>query len=98
MQAVAVTGRDPRTDKRYVDILFIGIKGGSGATFGADGYDHIGLINCAGGLLAQDYEMFEIYDPHLLIKHEYDTDSAGCRRMAGRLGYANGVRLSGRRN
>ena len=86
MQAVAVTGRDPRTDKRYVDILFIGIKGGSGATFGADGYDHIGLINCAGGLLAQDYEMFEIYDPHLLIKHEYDTDSAGAGEWRGGLG------------
>jgi N-methylhydantoinase B len=52
----------------------------------ADGYDHIGLINCAGGILAQDYEMFEIHDPHFLIKHEYLTDSAGAGRWRGGLG------------
>src|SRR5207248_1549677 len=52
----------------------------------ADGYDHIGLINCAGGILAQDYEMFEIHDPHFLLKHEYLPDSAGAGRWRGGLG------------
>src|SRR5690606_21748521 len=67
-------------------ILFLALKGGSGATWGADGYDHIGLINCAGGILAQDYEMFEIHDPHRLVRHEYATDSAGAGRWRGGLG------------
>lgn len=81
-----MTGWDPRKNRSYVDILFLALKGGSGGTWMADGYDHIGLINCAGGILAQDYEMFEIHDPHLLLKHEYLKDSAGPGRWRGGLG------------
>jgi N-methylhydantoinase B len=81
-----ITGWDPRRARPYVDILFLALKGGSGATYSADGYDHIGLINCAGGILAQDYEMFEIHDPHFLLKHEYWPDSAGPGRWRGGLG------------
>jgi N-methylhydantoinase B len=80
------TGRDPRTDDKYVDICFMGLKGGSGALDGVDGYDHIGMIDAAGGLLDQDYEMFEQQTPHLLIKHEYLCDSAGAGRWRGGLG------------
>ena len=86
MMGFTVTGHDPRRDKPYVDILFLALKGGSGATWGADGYDHIGLINCAGGILAQDYEMFEVQDPHRLVRHEYAADSAGAGRWRGGLG------------
>ena len=82
----SLTGKDPRNNRSYVDILFLSLKGGSGGTWMADGYDHIGIINCAGGILAQDYEMFEIHDPHYLIKHEYLTDSAGAGRWRGGLG------------
>lgn len=81
-----LTGIDPRKKRSYVDILFLALKGGSGGTYMADGYDHIGLINCAGGILAQDYEMFEIQDPHFLIKHEYLQDSAGAGQWRGGLG------------
>ena len=91
----AVTGRDPRHDKAYVDILFLALKGGSGATWMADGYDHIGLINCAGGILAQDYEMFETQNPHLLERHEYRTDSAGPGRWRGGLGIETAFRIDG---
>lgn len=82
----AVSGHDPRHDRPYVDILFLSLKGGSGAVSGADGYDHIGLINCAGGILAQDYEMFEIHNPYRLLRHEYWPDSAGAGRWRGGLG------------
>ncbi len=84
----AISGDDPRhaDRRRYADILFLSLKGGSGATHGADGFDHIGLINCAGGILAQDYEMFEIQNPHLLRKHEYLSDSAGAGQWRGGLG------------
>ena len=42
----------------------MGLKGGSGAMRGIDGYDHIGMIDASGGLLDQDYEMFEQQTPH----------------------------------
>ncbi|MCP5367034.1 MAG: hydantoinase B/oxoprolinase family protein [Hyphomicrobiales bacterium] len=93
MLGFTVTGQDPRRNgdgngsgNKYVDILFLALKGGSGATRGADGYDHIGLINCAGGILAQDYEMFELQDPHILRRHEFARDSAGPGQWRGGLG------------
>jgi len=80
------TGIDPRNNTPYVDIGFMGLKGGSGAIEGADGYDHIGMIDASGGVLDQDYEMFEQQTPHLLKLHEYWTDSAGPGRWRGGLG------------
>ena len=80
------TGFDPRKNDKYVDIGFMGLKGGSGALHGVDGYDHIGMIDASGGLLDQDYEMFEQQTPHRLIRHEYLCDSAGAGRWRGGLG------------
>ncbi len=80
------TGIDPRKNAKYVDIGFMGLKGGSGAMRGTDGYDHIGMIDASGGVLDQDYEMFEQQTPHRLIKHEYLEDSAGPGRWRGGLG------------
>jgi N-methylhydantoinase B len=80
------TGRDPRKNDKYVDICFMGLKGGSGAVRGVDGYDHIGMIDASGGLLDQDYEMFEQQTPHVLVRHEYLCDSAGPGRWRGGLG------------
>ncbi|MBI4800220.1 MAG: hydantoinase B/oxoprolinase family protein [Desulfarculus sp.] len=80
------TGIDPRKKVPYVDIGFMGLKGGSGAILGEDGYDHIGMIDASGGVLDQDYEMFEQQTPHLLKRHEYWTDSAGAGRWRGGLG------------
>jgi N-methylhydantoinase B len=95
MVAMTVTGVDPRRDRRYVDILFLACKGGSGAVHGSDGYDHIGLINTAGGLLAQDYEMFEVTTPHRLRRHEYLADSAGPGRWRGGLGVETEFEIDG---
>lgn len=80
------TGIDPEKNETYVDIGFMGLKGGSGAMLGTDGYDHIGMIDASGGLLDQDYEMFEQQTPHLLQKHEYLEDSAGPGEWRGGLG------------
>ncbi len=79
-------GRDPEKNDTYVDIMFMAMKGGSGAMNGADGYDHIGMIDASGGVLDQDYEMFEQQTPHVLRKHEYLIDSAGPGRWRGGLG------------
>ena len=80
------TGKDAEKDDTYVDIFFMGMKGGSGAMDGTDGYDHIGMIDASGGILDQDYEMFEQQTPHTLIKHEYYRDSAGAGKWRGGLG------------
>lgn len=80
------TGMDEEKGDRYVDIGFMGLKGGSGAMKGTDGYDHIGMIDASGGVLDQDYEMFEQQTPHLLLKHEYIEDSAGAGEWRGGLG------------
>jgi len=80
------TGIDPRVNDKYVDICFMGLKGGSGALDGVDGYDHIGMIDASGGVLDQDYEMFEQQTPHLLKKHEYICDSGGPGQWRGGLG------------
>jgi N-methylhydantoinase B len=80
------TGLDPEKKEQYVDIGFMGLKGGSGAMQGTDGYDHIGMIDASGGVLDQDYEMFEQQTPHRLLRHEYITDSAGAGQWRGGLG------------
>jgi len=94
MLAAVVSGRDPRKDDApYVDILFNALKGGGGAMLGQDGYDHIGLINCAGGILAQDPEMFETHTPHRLLLHEYAEGSGGVGRWSGGRGVVTRIRL-----
>jgi N-methylhydantoinase B len=84
--ASLTTGLDEDKGEDYVDIGFMGLKGGSGAMNGIDGYDHIGMIDASGGVLDQDYEMFEQQTPHLLRKHEYWIDSAGAGEWRGGLG------------
>lgn len=87
------TGIHSRTGKKYVDICFMGLKGGSGALVGEDGYDHIGMIDASGGVLDQDYEMYERQTPHLIMKHEYITDSAGAGQWRGGLGVETVIKI-----
>jgi N-methylhydantoinase B len=91
------TGLDTRKNEPYVDICFMGLKGGSGAIKGMDGYDHIGMIDASGGVLDQDYEMFEQQTPHLLLLHEYWSDSAGAGTWRGGLGVETRFRIGGKR-
>jgi len=89
------TGTDPRKNEPFVDICFMGLKGGSGAIKGCDGYDHIGMIDASGGVLDQDYEMFEQQTPHLVLQHEYWKDSAGPGKWRGGLGVLTKFKLGG---
>jgi N-methylhydantoinase B len=89
------TGDHPRTGEKYVDICFMGLKGGSGALEGDDGYDHIGMIDASGGLLDQDYEMYEQQTPHLILKHEYLTNSGGVGKWRGGLGVETIIKIGG---
>ncbi len=92
------TGQDQRRKKPYVDIFFMGLKGGSGAVKGCDGYDHIGMIDASGGVLDQDYEMFELQTPHTLVRHEYLPDSAGAGKWRGGLGAVSEYVMGGEGN
>ena len=90
------SGYDTRKKDNYIDIGFMGLKGGSGATWEVDGYDHIGMIDASGGVLDQDYEMFEQQTPHLLLKHEYWPDSAGPGQWRGGLGVETAFKIGGK--
>ncbi|MFC1849317.1 hydantoinase B/oxoprolinase family protein [candidate division CSSED10-310 bacterium] len=90
------SGFDTRKNDNYVDIGFMGLKGGSGATKGVDGYDHIGMIDASGGVLDQDYEMFEQQTPHLLLHHEFWLDSAGAGQWRGGLGIETEFKIGGK--
>jgi len=89
------TGTHVRTGRKYVDICFLGMKGGGGALKGNDGYDHIGMIDASGGVLDQDYEMYEIQTPHLILQHEYLCDSGGAGQWRGGLGTETKIWLRG---
>lgn len=90
------TGEDVARADTYVDIFFMGLKGGSGATSSCDGYDHIGMIDASGGVLDQDYEMFEQMTPHLLLEHEFLCDSAGPGKYRGGLGVRSRYLVGGK--
>jgi len=89
------TGKHPITGEKYVDICFMGLKGGSGALKGDDGYDHIGMIDASGGLLDQDYEMYEQQTPHQILKHEFLKDSGGVGKWRGGLGVETIIKMGG---
>lgn len=89
------TGVHTNTGKKYVDICFLGMKGGSGAMKGDDGYDHIGMIDASGGVLDQDYEMYEQQTPHLILKHELLKDTGGAGQWRGGLGTVTEILLKG---
>jgi N-methylhydantoinase B len=89
------TGTHPAKNEKYVDICFMGLKGGSGALMGDNGYDHIGMIDASGGLLDQDYEMYEQQTPHRIIRHEYLQDSGGVGTWRGGLGVETIIEMGG---
>lgn len=80
---VIPSGYRPDSGRRYVDFCLFACKGGSGATHGVDGYDHIGTIMTGGALAAQDPEVHEVQNPHLIEHYEYWPDSAGAGRWRG---------------
>lgn len=81
----ASAGLNPRTGRHFADLHFLG-KGGSGATHGFDGWDHLAPSNCLGGLRSPDPELHELDTPYLLEQVEYEQDSAGAGQWRGGLG------------
>jgi N-methylhydantoinase B len=83
--APATMGFNPRTGRLFGDIHFMS-KGGSGATLGFDGWDHLGVISCAGGLRSPDPELHELVCPYTIQEYEYLPDSAGAGKWRGGMG------------
>lgn len=81
----ATMGMNPRTGRPFGDLHFLG-KGGSGATEGFDGWDHLSPSNTLGGLRTPDPELHELDTPYLLEELEYLPDSAGGGQWRGGLG------------
>jgi N-methylhydantoinase B len=53
------------------------------------------MIDASGGVLDQDYEMFEQQTPHTLLMHEYWLDSAGAGQWRGGLGVETAFKIGG---
>jgi N-methylhydantoinase B len=90
--AGASSGVNPRTGKPFAVIHHFG-KGGSGAAEGFDGWDHIGSVASMGGSRAPDPELFEMRSPHVILKYEYQPDSAGAGTWRGGHGVRYRVRF-----
>ncbi len=83
--APATMGFNPRTGRPFGDIHFM-CKGGGGASYGLDGWDHMGTVVCAGGLRAPDPELHELVNPYTILQYEYWPDSAGAGEWRGGMG------------
>jgi N-methylhydantoinase B len=78
-------GFNPRTGRPFADIHFMS-KGGGGASYGLDGWDHMGTVICAGGLRAPDPELHELVTPYTILQYEFWPDSAGAGQWRGGMG------------
>ncbi len=82
---IALTGRDPRNDRRFIWHMFQARPGGGGSAAG-DGYSTIGEWHSAGGIKFGSLEVAESRFPLLFETHEYRPGSAGDGRFRGGLG------------
>lgn len=91
--SLQITAWDPRRARWYGDIDFISLKGGSGATHGLDGWNNGPIFGVS--TLTNDYEFFELQDPHTLLDHEFKRDSSGSGRWRGGNGTITRWRFEG---
>jgi N-methylhydantoinase B len=91
--SLQITAFDPRRRRWYGDIDFIALKGGSGATDGMDGWNNGPIFGVS--TLTNDYEFFELQDPHTLLEHEFKLDSSGSGKWRGGNGAITRWRFDG---
>jgi N-methylhydantoinase B len=82
---IGAEGLDPRTGQLFATFPTPGI-GGSGATYGFDGWDNIAAAGDMGGTTITDAELNELYSPFTYEAIQMDTDSAGAGRWRGGAG------------
>ncbi len=81
----AITGKDPRTGRRFIWHFFLA-RGGGGASQGYDGWPNVGEINVAGGIRSPSIEVTEERFPLFVRRHELRPDSGGAGAWRGGLG------------
>jgi N-methylhydantoinase B len=83
--APMTAGFNPRTRRPFV-CTHHNCKGGSGATYGFDGWSHTGPVSNMGGSRATDPEIFELAYPYELLEYELAEDTGGAGEWRGGLG------------
>jgi N-methylhydantoinase B len=81
----ALTGKDPRTGRKFIWHFFLA-RGGGGASHGSDGWSYIGEINIAGGIRSPSIEVTEERFPFFIEYDELRPDSGGNGTWRGGLG------------
>jgi N-methylhydantoinase B len=87
---IALSGVDPRTNRRFIWHMFQARPGGGGSAAG-DGYSTIGEWHSAGGIKFGSIEVAETRFPLVFETHEYRSDSAGDGQYRG--GHGGDMRL-----
>jgi N-methylhydantoinase B len=87
---IAITGRDPRNDRKFIWHMFHARPGGGGSAAG-DGWSTIGEWHSAGGIKFGSIEVAETRFPLFFETHEYRPGSAGDGKFRG--GYGGDMRL-----
>lgn len=82
---IAIAGRDPRTDRRFIWHMFQARPGG-GASIAGDGYATIGEWHSVGGIKFGSLEVAEARFPLFFETHEYRPGSGGDGRFRGGMG------------
>jgi N-methylhydantoinase B len=81
----AITGRDPRSDRRFIWHFFFA-RGGGGASYGFDGWPCVGEVNVAGAIRSPSVEVTEERFPFFIKYNELRPDSGGDGTWRGGLG------------
>ena len=81
----AITGKDPRTGRRFIWHFFLA-RGGGGASRGYDGWTGVGEVNVAGGIRSPSVEVTEERFPFFIRRHELRPGSGGAGEWRGGLG------------
>ena len=87
---IALTGTDPRSQRRFIWHMFQARPGGGGHAGGV-GYSAIGEWHSAGGIKFGSLEVAETRVPLVFETHEYRPASAGAGQFRG--GYGTSMRL-----
>jgi len=82
---IAITGKDPRTQKSFMWHLFHA-RPGSGASPAGDGWHSCGEWQAAGGLKFGSVEMAEVRFPLFFLRHEFRPGSGGDGTYRGGVG------------
>ena len=81
--ATSLAGVNPKTNEYYAHFHPNAAAGGSGATWGCDGWASVGSEGAGGAVQRESVELLEYEMPMIIHKLQYRTDSGGAGRWRG---------------